>query len=188
MDKGNESDGSNDSHADMHSLVCHSDSGISYSSADSDYQTESDEDDSDDNESVFSSSNSQDTYGYDKDEYESEDRCADRPDFISPNQQVINTMKKLDTSYNPIARNIVAESRKPVRPVVNENMEGIATGTIDTEESVIPDVSDYLIVWHRLQQTLIWFILNHSMGSLINFQRHGIIQTQFKGRNGKKLV
>ena len=29
--------------------------------------------------------------------------------------------------------------------VVNENMEGTTTGSIDTEESVIPDVSNYLI-------------------------------------------
>ena len=111
VDEGNESDESDDTYADIHSLIRHSDSGISDSSVDLDYQTKSDEDDcNDDEESIFSSSNSEDHYGYSNDGYESEDSCTDMPDLIHPNQQVINAMKKLGTSYSPIARNIVPES------------------------------------------------------------------------------
>ena len=130
----------------MPSLVCCRDSEMSDSSADSDYQTKSDEDDSSDSEElVFSSRNSEDNYGYANGLYESEDSCANIPDLISPNQQVINAMKKLDTSYNPFAWSIIAESRESIRPVVNKNTERTTTGMIDTEESVIPDVANYLI-------------------------------------------
>ena len=142
VDEGSESD---DSYADMPELIRRRDSDVSDSSTDSDYQPESDEDNSDDDEeSVSSSSNSEDDYFNDDDGYESEDSCADMPALISPSQQVVNAMKKLDTSYNPIARNIV-ESHESVRPVVNENAEGTTTGTIDKEESVIADVSNYLV-------------------------------------------
>jgi hypothetical protein len=142
VDEGSESD---DSYADMPELIRRRDSDVSDSSTDSDYQPESDEDNSDDDEeSVSSSSNSEDDYFNDDNGYESEDSCADMPALISPSQQVVNAMKKLDTSYNPIARNIV-ESHESVRPVVNENAEGTTTGTIDKEESVIADVSNYLV-------------------------------------------
>ena len=134
VDKGNESDDSDNDYAGMPSLVCHSGSGISYSSADSDYQTESDVNDSKDNkESFFSSSYDDDDYGYENDGYKSEDSYVDMPDLISPNQQVTNAMKKLDTSSNPIAQNIVAESLESARMVpLNENTEGTITSTIDT--------------------------------------------------------
>ena len=67
------------------------------------------------------------------------------PDLTSPNQQVISVVKKLDTSYSAIACSIVVESWESTKPVVNENAEGTKTGTMDTEESAILDVSNCLI-------------------------------------------
>ena len=68
VDKGNERDNIDDSYEYMSSFFHRSDSGISYSSAGSGYHTESNIDNSNDNEeSVFSSSNSEDDYGYGND-------------------------------------------------------------------------------------------------------------------------
>ena len=131
VDEGYESEDSIDSCTDISPLVCRSDSRMSISSSDSDYQIESDEEGSDDNEeSVLSSRNSEDDFLYDDNGYESEDSCTHMPDLTIPSQQVINAMKKLDTSYNPIARSIIAESRESVRPLVNQNTKGTITSTI----------------------------------------------------------
>ena len=141
----NESEASTDSCADVPPLVRYSSSRMSYSSPDSDYQTKFDGNDPNSNEEcVFSSSNSEDNYLYDDAGYESEDSCVDMPDLTSQNQHATNTMKKLDTSSNPVTQSIV-ESQESVRLVANENTEGSNTNTIDTEESIITDVSNYLV-------------------------------------------
>ena len=119
---------SEDSYADMPSLVHQSNSRMSDSSSDSDYETEFDVDNYDSvGENVSSLSNSEDNLDDNKG-YKSEDSCTGMPQLICPNQRFINAMKELDASYNPIRRKI-PESQEPVRPVVDENTEGSNTGT-----------------------------------------------------------